>query len=162
MSTYDVENSNHADLRRRSITCFSAADFFLKNRKIAKEEQQVQVTFCTLIRHSKRQQRQAENVAMAWIDNENANDMIMQSWIVGFLKMYNISDKVINLISETMKNWKVKLTVGELAFAEVKIQRGFFQGNMLSPLLFVITMILFNCILKKCRELQIYKITRKG
>ena len=35
--------------------------------------------------------------------------------------------------------------------AEVKTQRGIFQGNALSPLLFVISMMPFNHILRKCR-----------
>ena len=49
-----------------------------------------------------------------------------------------------------MKNWKVELTGGGKSLAEVKIQRGIFQGDMLSPLLFEITMVPLNHILEKC------------
>ena len=66
------------------------------------------------------------------------------------LKMYNISDKVIKFIVETMKNWRVELTTGGKSFAEVKIQIAIFQGDALSPLLFVIAMIPLNHILRKC------------
>ena len=60
-----------------------------------------------------------------------------------------------------MKNWKVELTAGK-KIARVKIQRDIFQGDALSPSLFVIAMILLNHILRKSTEaLQIYKITRK-
>ena len=40
-----------------------------------------------------------------------------------------------------MKNWKVELTSGGETLGEVKINRGIFQGEGLSPILFVITLI---------------------
>ena len=36
--------------------------------------------------------------------------MVPQSWIINCLKMYKISDEVINFIGKTMKTWIVKLT----------------------------------------------------
>ena len=39
-----------------------------------------------------------------------------------------------------MKTWKVKLTAGEGSLAEAKIQRGIFQGDARSLLLFIIAM----------------------
>ena len=44
----------------------------------------------------------------------------------------------------------MKLTTGGQSLAEVKIQRGIFQGDALSPLLFVIAMMPLNHILRKC------------
>ena len=64
--------------------------------------------------------------------------------------MYKISNKVIKLIEETMKNWKMKLTAEGKILVEVKIYRGIFQEDALSPLLFVIAIILLNHILKDC------------
>ena len=49
-----------------------------------------------------------------------------------------------------MKTWRVELTAGRRSIAETKIQRGIFQGDALSPLLFIIAMILLNHILRKC------------
>ena len=49
-----------------------------------------------------------------------------------------------------MKNWKVELTTGGKSLAEEKIQRGIFQGNAFSSLLFIITMMPLNYILRKC------------
>ena len=91
-----------------------------------------------------------KNLAMAWIDYKKAYDMVPQSWIINCLKMYKISHETINFIEKTMKNWRVELTAGGKGLAETKIQRGIFQGDALSPLLFIIAMMPLNHKLKKC------------
>ena len=53
-----------------------------------------------------------KNLAMAWIDNKKTYDMVPHSWIINSLKMYKISDEVINFIDKTMKTWRVELTAG--------------------------------------------------
>ena len=75
--------------------------------------------------------------------------MVSQSWIINYLKMYKILDEVINFIEKTMKTRRVKLTAGGRSLAEAKIQRGIFQGDVLSPLLFIIAMMPLNHILRK-------------
>ena len=57
-----------------------------------------------------------------------------------------------------MKTWKVKLTAGGRSFAETKIQSGIFQGDALSPLLFIIAMMPLNHIHRKCTAG--YKLSR--
>ena len=64
--------------------------------------------------------------------------------------MYKISHETINFIEKTMKNWRVELTAGGKSLAETKIQRGIFQGDAQSPLLFIIAMIPLNLIVRKC------------
>ena len=64
--------------------------------------------------------------------------------------MYKISDEVINFIKKTMKTWRVELLAGGRTLAEANIQRGIFQGDALSPLLFIIAMMPLNHILRKC------------
>ena len=61
-----------------------------------------------------------------------------------------ILDKVIKFIEKTMETRRVELTAEGKSSAEVKIQRGIFQGDAQSPLLFVITMVPRNHILLKC------------
>ena len=49
-----------------------------------------------------------------------------------------------------MQTWRLKLITRGQSLAEVKIQRGIFQGDALSPLLFVIAMMPLKHILRKC------------
>ena len=51
--------------------------------------------------------------------------------------MYKITNEVINFIEKIMKTWRVELIAGVKSLAEAKIQRGWFQGDALSPLLFM-------------------------
>lgn len=53
-------------------------------------------------------------------------------------------------MSESMKNCITELTSGSV-FWEVHIQRVIYQGDALSPLLFVIAMIPLNLLLRKSR-----------
>ena len=64
--------------------------------------------------------------------------------------MYKVSDEVINFTEKTMKTWGVQLTAGGRSLAEANIQRGIFQGDALSPLLFIIALMPLNHILRKC------------
>ena len=91
-----------------------------------------------------------KNLAMALINYKKAYNMVSQSWIINCLKMYKISHETINFIEKNMKNWRVELTAGGKSLAETKIQRGIFQGDALSPLLFIIAMMPLNHILRKC------------
>ena len=49
-----------------------------------------------------------------------------------------------------MQTWRVELTAAGKTLAWVKIQLGILQGDAISPLLFVITMMPLNHILRKC------------
>ena len=91
-----------------------------------------------------------KNLAMAWVDYKKACDMVPRSWIINCLKMYKISYEVINFIEKTMKTWRVELIAGGRSLAETKIQRVIFQGDALTPLLFIIAMMPLNHILRKC------------
>ena len=91
-----------------------------------------------------------KNLAMAWIDHKKAYDMAQQSWIINCLKIYKISRNHKLPRKKNMKNLRVELTTGGKSLAETKIQRGIFQEDALSPLLFIIAMMPLNHILRKC------------
>ena len=71
------------------------------------------------------------------------------NWIQHYLRMCKIPDQVKQFIKKTMQTWRVELTKGGKSLAEVKIQRDIFQGDALSPLLFVIAMMPLNHIRRK-------------
>ena len=85
-----------------------------------------------------------KNLVMAWIDHKKAYDMVPQSWIINCLKIYKTSHETINFIEKAIKNWRVELIAGGKILAETKIQRGIFQGDALSPQLFIIAMMPLN------------------
>ena len=57
-----------------------------------------------------------------------------------------------------MKTWGVELTAGGRSLTEAKIESGIFQGDALSPLLFITTMMSLNHILRRCTAG--YKLSR--
>ena len=67
--------------------------------------------------------------------------------IIDCLKLYTISDEVIKFFEKTIETWRVELTTEGKDLAEIKIQRCIFQGDALSPLLFLIAKIPLNHIL---------------
>ena len=77
-------------------------------------------------------------------------------------KTLKVSKQVVKLITRALEKWNVELATGRQAQAEVKIRRGIFQVDLLSLLLFVITMISLNYMLRKIqKKLHIYKVTQK-
>ena len=63
-----------------------------------------------ILKESKTKQK---NLAIAWIDNKKAYDLVPQSWIIDCLKMYKISGEVIKFTDYAMDNWKVEVIAGE-------------------------------------------------
>ena len=78
--------------------------------------------------------------------------MIRHSWILESLGLVQVSENIVEFIRKSMKNWKTNLTSGGEYLANVRIGRDIFQGNSLSPLLFVICMIPLCQILRKLKS----------
>ena len=81
------------------------------------------------------------NLCVAWIDYKKAYDMVPHSWILTCLTMFKVADNIHNLIRKSMRSWTVELTSGGEMLGDVKVKRGIFQGDSVSPILFVLTMI---------------------
>ena len=91
------------------------------------------------------------NLGMAWVDYKKAYDMIPHSWIIKSLKLANVSDNIVNFIERSMKSWNINLSSNGEFLANVEVKRGIFQGDSLSPLLFVVCMIPLTQILRKAK-----------
>jgi len=87
---------------------------------------------------------------MTWIDYKNANDMVPDSWILESVTLVGIAENIKRLLKNSMGNWKTELNDYGTMPVEVNIRRGIFQGDSLSPLLFIIAIILLTRMLRQC------------
>ena len=63
--------------------------------------------------------------------------------------MFGIENNVEDLLNNSMKSWKLELNASGKTLGEVDIRRGIFQGDSLSPLLFVLCMVPLTWLLRK-------------
>ena len=88
---------------------------------------------------------------MAWIDYEKAYDMVPGSWIIECLDLFGVAENIKSLLVNSVEKWKVMLCSGNSELGEVEIKRGIFQGDFLSPLVFVLALIPLSLILRKAK-----------
>ena len=85
----------------------------------------------------KNSKRRRTNLNMVWIGFRKAYDMAPHLWMIKSLELVGAAKNTLNLLKETMKNWKTNLICSNTDLGAVKINRGIFQDDSLSPLLFV-------------------------
>lgn len=90
-------------------------------------------------------------MGMAWIDYRKAYDMVPHSWIHECIEMFGIAKNVERFLKDSMTRWRTELTACGEALGEVRIKRGIFQGDSLSPLLFVLCMVPLTLLLRKVK-----------
>lgn len=83
------------------------------------------------------------------MDYRKAYDMIPHSRIGECLDLFAVAENIKRVSSSSIKNWKLELTSSGVSLGEVNIRRGIFQGDSLSPLLFVICMMPLTMVLRK-------------
>ena len=93
--------------------------------------------------------RKKRHLSVAWIDYKKAYDMVPHSWIQEVLHMMKVAGNVSELLERSMGQWKTVLTANGEVLGEVEIRRGIFQGDSLSPLLFIMVMIPLSILLKR-------------
>ena len=91
------------------------------------------------------------NLAMSWIDYRKAYDLIPHSWIMECLNLFGVASNVERLLKKSMEQWKTELTAYGNSLGSIAIKRGIFQGDSLSPLLFILCMIPLTMILRKAK-----------
>ena len=92
-----------------------------------------------------------QNLTMAWIDYKKVYDMVPHLWIIECLDLFGGIDNINSLLVNSMEKWKVMPCLGNSELGEVEIKRGIFQGDSLSPLVFVLALILLSLILRKAK-----------
>lgn len=89
--------------------------------------------------------KRKKNLNMAWIDYQKAFDRVPHSWIGKSMELVGVNDSIVKFCKHSMEKWNTKLqlrTNQELMQSQpIKINRGIFQGDSLSPLLFCIALI---------------------
>ena len=88
---------------------------------------------------------------MAYVDHKEASVIIPHSRILKSLQLIGAADNIMNTLEKSMTKWKVKLNAGDKVLGDVDLKRGIFQGDSLSPLLFVICLIPMTLILRKMK-----------
>ena len=98
--------------------------------------------------------RRHTNLAIAWIDYRKAYDMVPHSWIGECLEMFGVAVNVRQFLLSSMKKWKTELTSCGQQLGVFNIKRGIFQGDSLSPLLFVLCMVPLSLVLRRSKAVM--------
>ena len=72
--------------------------------------------------------------------------MVPHSCIIECLDLFAVAENIKSLLVNSMEKWKIMLCSGE-----VEIKQGIFQGDSLSPLVFVLALIPLSLILRKAK-----------
>mgnify|MGYP001794065188 FL=1 len=91
------------------------------------------------------------NLMMAWIDYKKAYDMVPHSWITSVLEIVKVAENTKKFIKGSMEMWNTILESERQELGRVHIKRGIFQGDSLSPLMFVLSMIPLTYVLRKMK-----------
>jgi hypothetical protein len=66
--------------------------------------------------------------------------LVPHAWLTEILRIYKIHPQIIAVLTEAMKKWRTTVTLRrperEITTNEIKIEKGIFQGDTLSPLWF--------------------------
>ena len=97
-----------------------------------------------ILKNCKRRKR---NLAMTFIDYKKAYDSVPHSWILSCMTMCGVSPTIVNLFDASFRQCHVDLTLGNNCIGNIKINRGLFQGDSVSPIHFIISLIPLSILL---------------
>ena len=96
--------------------------------------------------------RRKVNLEMMWIDYKKAYDRVPHSWLIECMEIYKVNPLLKDFLANEMRKWTTELTSCGEVLGEVHIRRGIFQGDALSPLLFVMAMIPISSVLNRMKK----------
>ncbi|KAL1448377.1 hypothetical protein WDU94_008928 [Cyamophila willieti] len=110
-------------------------------RKGAKGCKEQLVIDSVILNHAQKKNRK---LSCCFIDYQKAYDSVPHDWLVEVLKIYKIHPAITNLLKTLMENWRTTLCIQKSTHnnssTEIKIKRGIFQGDSLSPLWFCLAL----------------------
>ena len=78
---------------------------------------------------------------MSWIDFRKVYHMVPLSWILKTLDLVGTARNIIELLKRSIQSWRTVVFSGKNKLGKVNVRRGIFEGDSLSPLLFVVALI---------------------
>ena len=87
----------------------------------------------------------------AWIDYKKAFDMVPHSWLKKCMMMFGVAENMRKVLGNSMQKWKIELTTGGQKLGTVRIRRGIYQRDSLSPLLFVLALTPMSLVLREVK-----------
>ena len=97
----------------------------------------------------KQAKRMKHSLSMAWVDYRKAYDLVPHSWLLKIMDLTKIAGNIKELIENSMGMWNTELSCAGDKLGNINIKRGIFQGDSLSPLLFIMAMIPLSMLLNK-------------
>ena len=91
--------------------------------------------------------KRRRNLRMVWIDYQKAYDSVPHSWILKCLKIFRIADNIVSFLEKSMTLWQTVVLLNQDIIGIISIKCGIFQGDPLSPLLFIICLIPLSSLL---------------
>lgn len=100
---------------------------------------------------------------VAYIDYKKAFDSVPHSWILEVLGIYGVSREFIGFLEAAMEKWETVLVLrlngsDSVVTDTIRIRRGIYQGDSLSPLLFCVAM---NPLSSMLNDLEGPRVCRK-
>jgi hypothetical protein len=100
-----------------------------------------------------------------WIDYQKTFDSVPHSWIEKSIELIGVNNKIVKFCKLSMEKWSTKLqskTNQELMQSRlIKINRGIFQGDSLSPLFYIALIPKTNELNRSKCGYQVYGTERK-
>ncbi|XP_044759165.1 uncharacterized protein LOC123316918 [Coccinella septempunctata] len=104
---------------------------------------------------TKQARKKLRNISVAWVDYKKAFDSVPHTWLLKVLEMHGVSPGVIELLRHLMKTWRTTLFVRSgdslIESGQIKIARGIFQGDTLSPIWFCLALNPLSIMLKNTK-----------
>jgi hypothetical protein len=93
---------------------------------------------------SQQAKNEQRDISVGWVGYKKTFHSVPHSWLLRVLELYKIDPKVIQLLITCMTSWMITLHVRTESSSykndELRIRRGIFQGDSLSPLWFCLAL----------------------